>query len=71
MAVNIGDDALGSGRGAWLWFESFRDIPIVKIDTGQNLRYCVQVLGSLLRALWDIVRSMFGYKEGFGLERDP
>jgi hypothetical protein len=35
------------------------------------LRYSVQVIGSLLRALWDIVRSMFGYKEGFGFESDP
>jgi hypothetical protein len=71
MAVNIRDDALESERGAWFWFEPFRNIATIKVDTGQNLRYRVQVLGSLLRALWDIIQSMFGYKEGFGLERDP
>jgi hypothetical protein len=71
MAVNICDDAPESGPGAWFWFEPFRNIATIKIDTGQNLRYSVQVIGSLLRALWDIVRSMFGYKEGFGFESDP
>jgi len=66
MEVNLNDEERRSERRDSPWFESFRDKAIVKVDTGENLRYCVQVFGSLLRALWNIVRSMFGYKEGFG-----
>lgn len=67
VAVNIDHEDFGSEDGAWSWFQSFTDRTLVKVDTGQNLKYCVQVLESLLGALWDIVRSMFGYKNGFGL----
>lgn len=67
MAVNLEDEDFGFEERAWSWFELFGDPATLKVDTGQNIRYCVQVFGSLLGALWDIVRSMFGYKEGFGL----
>lgn len=66
MAVNIENNDIGPEAGAWSWFESLRDRVIVKVDTGQNLMYCVQVLGLFLGALWDMVCSMLGYKERFG-----
>ena len=66
MAVNLENEDLGSGGGSWSWVQLFRDRAMVKVDTGQNLKYCVQVFGAFFGALWDIVRSMFGYKEGFG-----
>ena len=67
LAVNIEDKHLGSEQGAWSWFQSIRDRATVKVDTGQNIQYCVQVFGWLLGALRDILRSIFGYKEGFGV----
>jgi hypothetical protein len=67
MAVNLESEDFGLEARARSWFELFRDPAMVKVDTGQNIWYCVQVLESLLGALWDIIRSMFGYKEGFGL----
>lgn len=67
VAVNIDHEDFESEDGVWSWFQSFTDRNLVKVDTGQILKYCVQVLESLLGALWDIVRSMFGYQDGFGL----
>lgn len=66
MAVNIEKGDIGFEGGAWSWFQSFRDRAMAKVDTGQNLGYCVQLLGSLLGVLWDYFRLTFGYKQGSG-----
>jgi hypothetical protein len=65
MAVNLEKEAPKSRSGAW--FQEFVDSVIVKVDTGQNLRYCVQVLRTLVGFCWEVIRSMFGYKESFSV----
>lgn len=58
MAVNLEEEDLASKPGSWLL--AIVNSTVAKMDTGQNLRYCVQVLGALLGAFWHVVRSMFG-----------
>jgi len=63
MAVNLEKEDLGSRSDGW--FQAFVDGVVVKVDTGQNLRYCVQVFKALFEYCWEVMRSMFGYKEVF------
>ena len=65
MAVNLEEEDLESKSGGWI--QAIVDGVVVKVDTGQNLRFCVQVFRILFGYCWEVVRSVFGYKEIFSL----
>jgi len=61
MAVNFGTESFKSRSREWL--EYLMDLGIVKVDTGQNPRYCVQVMRVWLGFCWQAIRSVLGWKE--------
>jgi hypothetical protein len=67
VVVNLDNDDLVSKSGSS--FESFVACVVAKLDTGQKLRFCVNSSVFILRTLCgfcrDVIRLMFGNKEGF------
>ena len=63
MAVNLGTDSFELRSREWLGY--LLDLGIVKVDTGQNLRYCVQVMRVWFGFCWQAIRAALGSKERF------